>query len=175
MRKTREDGVEPVRAGGRNSILIRPFRPTSQRVPNGAEAPPSSGSESSKPPELPYLSSVHASDSEPGGSHSTEPSSSHSSSWFARMRQSLGRFLPTSVRRRVEALEYEHQRGVLNAALKQVDAYQKVISRSQADKTQAIRNLWSRKQRSRRADGSAEGIEMSTIARVRLQDRTTYD
>ncbi|WFD45222.1 hypothetical protein MPSI1_003900 [Malassezia psittaci] len=63
------------------------------------------------------------------------PSSSFTSSmtsWnmLQETRKWLSRVLPAALVRRFEQMRYEHQQGVLIAALKQVDIYQKVILRS---------------------------------------------
>ncbi|KAI3624833.1 hypothetical protein GLX27_003639 [Malassezia furfur] len=128
-------------------------------------------------PSAAYDTSVPATDGDVDPTHSTtDHSSSNQSTWVMRVQQTLGRFLPASATRRIETLRHEHQRGVLNAALKQVDAYQSVVTRAQAARGQALRDLRMLRRKSARVAGGADDApESGAFARLRRQDRTTYE
>ncbi|KAI3617074.1 hypothetical protein CBS9595_002983 [Malassezia furfur] len=150
-------------------LLLRTLR-TLQ--PAGSEHGPIS------PTSAPFVANTSAAATDGDGDptrSTTDHSSSNQSTWIVRVQHTLGRFLPDSAARRIETLRHEHQRGVLNAALKQVDAYQNVVSRTQAARGQALRELRMLRRKPAHAASSADDApEPSAFARLRRQDRTTY-
>ncbi|WFD04109.1 hypothetical protein MOBT1_002812 [Malassezia obtusa] len=97
--------------------------------------------------------------------------------WLLRMGQTLGRFLPRGMQRHIDGLQQEHDRAVLEAAIRQMDVYQQIVTRSNVLQEQTLLNVQRQGYQSNMPHATAdeERVHENGRARVRLQDRTVHD